>query len=75
MTTCPDPRAVVKVLPEVRPGFFFSPPRLWEKLRAGVLARLEDPADAERLAPEIRRQMGFDQIQVAVVGRHHAPST
>jgi long-chain acyl-CoA synthetase len=73
VTTCPDPRAVVKVLPEVRPGFFFSPPRLWEKLRAGVLARLEDPADAERRAPEIRRQMGFDQIQVAVVGAAPCP--
>ena len=72
VTTCPDPRAV-EVLPEVRPGFFFSPPRLWEKLRAGVLARLEDPADAERLAPEIRRQMGFDQIQVAVVGAAPCP--
>ena len=42
VTTCPDPRAIAGVLPQVRPGFFFSPPRLWEKLRAGVLASLDD---------------------------------
>jgi long-subunit acyl-CoA synthetase (AMP-forming) len=28
----------------VRPGFFFSPPRLWEKLRAAVIASLDDGA-------------------------------
>ena len=42
VTTCSDPHAIASVLPQVRPGFFFSPPRLWEKLRAGVLASLDD---------------------------------
>jgi long-subunit acyl-CoA synthetase (AMP-forming) len=110
VTTCPDPRAVVEVLPQVRPGFFFSPPRLWEKLRAGVLARLESAPDVERQAAtdaldaalekvrleqtgkpvpdelevrvagaddglfaEIRRQLGLDQVQVAVVGAAPCP--
>jgi long-subunit acyl-CoA synthetase (AMP-forming) len=73
VTTCPDPRAVGEVLPQVRPGFFFSPPRLWEKLRAGVLTRLENPADAEGQAPAIRRQLGLDQVQVAVVGAAPCP--
>ena len=73
VTTCPDPRAVVEVLPQVRPGFFFSPPRLWEKLRAGVLSRLESASDLEREAPEIRRQLGLDQVQVAVVGAAPCP--
>jgi long-subunit acyl-CoA synthetase (AMP-forming) len=44
VTACPDPRAVVDLLPQVRPGFFFSPPRLWEKLRAAVIASLDDGA-------------------------------
>ncbi|HEX2358343.1 MAG TPA: AMP-dependent synthetase/ligase [Solirubrobacterales bacterium] len=48
VTTCPDPRAVAEVLPRVRPGFFFSPPRLWEKMRAAVLAGLERERDEER---------------------------
>ena len=48
VTTCADPRGVVKLLPEVRPGFFFSPPRLWEKLRAGLLAQLEGAPDDAR---------------------------
>jgi len=41
VTCCPDPRAVPGTLLDVRPGFLLSPPRLWEQLRAGVLAALE----------------------------------
>jgi long-subunit acyl-CoA synthetase (AMP-forming) len=46
VTACEDPRAIADLLPEVRPVFFFSPPRLWEKLRAGVLAAADDDAKA-----------------------------
>ncbi|WP_205696477.1 long-chain fatty acid--CoA ligase [Conexibacter sp. SYSU D00693] len=42
VTTCPNPAEVAQYLAEVRPGFFFSPPRLWEKLRAAVLAQADD---------------------------------
>jgi len=46
VTTCSDPRAIADLIVDVRPGFFFSPPRLWEKLRAGVLAAIDDDARA-----------------------------
>jgi long-subunit acyl-CoA synthetase (AMP-forming) len=57
--TCLDePRGVAALLPEVRPQFFFSPPRLWEKRRATGRA----------LA-----QLGLDRTRVAVVGAAPCP--
>ena len=34
VTTCADARTLGALLPAVRPEMFFSPPRMWEKLRA-----------------------------------------
>jgi long-subunit acyl-CoA synthetase (AMP-forming) len=33
VTCLPDAREIAAALPRVRPQFFFTPPRLWEKLR------------------------------------------
>ena len=40
ITVCPDPRTIVEFLPKVRPSFFFAVPRIWEKLKAGLEAKL-----------------------------------
>lgn len=45
VTTCADARAIGALLREVRPEVFFSPPRLWEKMRAGTIAKLGADAD------------------------------
>jgi long-subunit acyl-CoA synthetase (AMP-forming) len=37
---CPDPRTIVEFLPKVRPTFFFAVPRIWEKLKAGLEAKI-----------------------------------
>ena len=37
---CPDPRTIIDFLPKVRPTFFFAVPRVWEKLKAGLEAKL-----------------------------------
>ncbi|XVQ15840.1 AMP-dependent synthetase/ligase [Spirillospora sp. CA-255316] len=39
ITCCSDLRAIPEVLQSLRPRYFFSPPRLWEKFRAAILAR------------------------------------
>jgi long-chain acyl-CoA synthetase len=41
VTICPDPRKIAEVLPEVRPTWFFAVPRIWEKVKAGIEAKLE----------------------------------
>ena len=40
ITCCPDPRELASYLPEVRPQRFFAVPRIWEKLKAGLEARI-----------------------------------
>ncbi len=40
VTICPDPRKIVDFLPQVRPTWFFAVPRIWEKLKAGLEAKL-----------------------------------
>jgi long-chain acyl-CoA synthetase len=47
-TDCPDPRAVVLYLPEVRPSWFFAVPRIFEKLKAAIEAGIEAEQDAAR---------------------------
>jgi long-chain acyl-CoA synthetase len=37
---CPDPRTIIDFLPKVNPTFFFAVPRIWEKLKAGLEAKL-----------------------------------
>jgi len=37
---CPDPRQIIDFLPQVRPTWFFAVPRIWEKLKAGLEAKL-----------------------------------
>jgi long-subunit acyl-CoA synthetase (AMP-forming) len=61
VTCCPNPADVAGYLPAVRPGFFFSPPRLWEKLKAAAQAG----ATVE--------QLGLDQVDVAIVGAAPCP--
>ena len=37
---CPNPREIVAFLPKVHPTWFFAVPRIWEKLKAGLEAKL-----------------------------------
>jgi long-chain acyl-CoA synthetase len=54
VTCCPDSRALAAMLVEVRPDIVFGVPRVWEKLRAGVLAAVAaDPERARMLADGI----------------------
>jgi long-chain acyl-CoA synthetase len=48
VTCVRDPREIAASLPSVRPQFFFAPPRLWEKLRASVLAQIAHEPDPTR---------------------------
>ena len=40
ITTCPNPRDIATYLPQVRPHWFFAVPRIWEKMKAGLEARV-----------------------------------
>ena len=40
ISVCSDPRKIIEFVPRVRPTFFFAVPRIWEKLKAGLEAKL-----------------------------------
>jgi long-subunit acyl-CoA synthetase (AMP-forming) len=48
VTCCPNAREVIGYLPEVRPTWFFSVPRIYEKLKAALEAGVEAEQDPER---------------------------
>jgi long-chain acyl-CoA synthetase len=48
VTSCPDPRQVGRLLPEVRPTVFAAVPRIWQKLKAGVEAAIAAEPDQRR---------------------------
>jgi long-chain acyl-CoA synthetase len=48
VTCCPDARQVVSYLPEVRPSWFFSVPRIFEKLKAAIEAGIAHEQDEQR---------------------------
>ena len=52
VTSCPNPREIIAVLPEVRPNWFFAVPRIWEKLKAGLEAMIAALPDEQRKPTE-----------------------
>jgi long-chain acyl-CoA synthetase len=73
VTTCDEPRAIGTVIAETHPEFFFSPPRLWEKLRAAVLSRSGGEVPHGEAATRELARLGFDQLKVAIVGAAPCP--
>jgi long-chain acyl-CoA synthetase len=45
---CPDVLRVFEVVPQVRPQAFLGVPRVWEKVQAGVMAKLAAEPDARK---------------------------
>ncbi|HET6550968.1 MAG TPA: AMP-dependent synthetase/ligase [Solirubrobacter sp.] len=61
ITCCPDPRRIGEFLPQVRPTWFFAVPRVWEKLKAGVEAKLADNEQARALIAAGMRRVELEQ--------------
>ena len=61
ITTCPDPRQIGAYLPAVRPTWFFAVPRVWEKLKAGVEAKLGGDEQATKLLAAGAQRVELEQ--------------
>ncbi len=70
VTTCAELPEIRMLLREVRPEVFFSPPRLWEKMRAATLAKLGEDADG----PTALAALGLDAVRVAITGAAPCPA-
>src|SRR6478609_9002166 len=64
ITTCPDPRRIGEWLPAVNPTWFFAVPRVWEKLKAGVEAKLGGNQEALSLI-----ELGRARVEAEQAGR------
>jgi long-chain acyl-CoA synthetase len=61
ITTCHDPRQIGTYLPAVKPTWFFAVPRVWEKLKAGVEAKLGGDEQALKLLAAGTRRVALEQ--------------
>jgi long-chain acyl-CoA synthetase len=61
VTCCPDPRRIGEWLPKVRPTWFFAVPRVWEKLKAGIEAKLAADEGAQKLLAAGRQKVELEQ--------------
>jgi long-subunit acyl-CoA synthetase (AMP-forming) len=64
ITCCPDPRAVLSYLPDVRPQWFFAVPRIWEKLKAGLETMIAGAPDEQRHSYEAALRDAIDKVRL-----------
>src|SRR3546814_22640 len=69
-----DPSLLVGALAEVRPTRFFGVPRVWEKIRTGVSARLAaEPDEAKRAGIEQAMAVGLEYVEALQFGNTPSP--
>ena len=69
VTCCPDAREVVSYLPEVRPSWFFSVPRIYEKLKAALEAGIANEQDPQKKAgAEKALEIGLKKVRLEQAG-------
>jgi long-subunit acyl-CoA synthetase (AMP-forming) len=74
VTCCPNPREVVAYLPQVRPNWFLAVPRIWEKIKAGLEARLAPLPDEQRTRIEHALTAARDKVRREQAGQPLPPA-
>ena len=69
ITTIPDPRQIAAALPQVRPDFFFAVPRIWEKLKAGIDAKIAAAPERERSAMQGALATALEKLRLEQEGK------
>ena len=64
VNVCPDPRKVVEFLPQVKPTWFFAVPRIWEKLKAGLEAKLASLPDEQRVPAQQGVEAAIQKVRL-----------
>ncbi len=68
-TCCPDPKQIAAYLPEVRPNWFFSVPRIWEKVKAALEAGMAAEEDEQRKqATSWALDVGYRKVRAEQAG-------
>ncbi|KAF0968244.1 MULTISPECIES: AMP-dependent synthetase/ligase [Gordonia] len=70
LTTVSDPREIGAALPEVHPTFIFGVPRVWQKIRAGVEAKVaEESSPVKRVLAGWAFGVGAAGVQAQIDGK------
>jgi long-chain acyl-CoA synthetase len=70
LTCCNDPQALPAVLAEVRPTLLLGPPRIWEKIKAGLDAAIAaDPDEQRRRTIEWAIDVGLRRVKAEQAGQ------
>jgi long-chain acyl-CoA synthetase len=68
VTICPDPRKIGESLAAVNPTWFFSVPRVWEKIKAGIEASLAKLPEEQRKAAQGAIAAGIKKVRLEQAG-------
>ncbi|HEV7733090.1 MAG TPA: AMP-binding protein, partial [Candidatus Binatia bacterium] len=74
ITCCPNAKEVVALLPQVRPNWFFAVPRIWEKIKAGLEARLAGLPDEQRTKAQAALAAAVQKVQLEQDGKPVPPA-
>jgi long-subunit acyl-CoA synthetase (AMP-forming) len=69
ITSCPNPRDIVSYLPQVKPNWFFAVPRIWEKMKAGLEARLASLPEEQRTMASQAIAAAREKVRLEQAGR------
>jgi long-subunit acyl-CoA synthetase (AMP-forming) len=69
ITTCPNPKELLAYLSAVRPHWFFAVPRIWEKMKAGLEARLAGLPEEQRARIEQALAASIEKVRLEQGGK------
>ncbi len=69
ITTCPNPKELLAYLASVRPHWFFAVPRIWEKMKAGLEARLGGFPEEQRGRVEQAFAASLEKVRLEQAGQ------
>ncbi len=70
---CPSPQQIADYLREVRPEFFFAVPRIWEKLRSGLVAAIEALDEPQRSMVKHAIEVSLRKVRLEQQGQPLPP--
>ncbi len=69
ITICDDPRKIAEFLPEVHPSWFFAVPRIWEKMKAGLEAKLASAPEEQAAQARQALAAATEKVRLEQAGR------
>ncbi|WP_280459574.1 AMP-dependent synthetase/ligase [Nocardia carnea] len=73
ITTVPDPREIAAALPDARPTVFFGVPRVWQKIKGGVEAKLAAETGAKKAIADWAIAAGIAAAKADLAGTGRGP--